>query len=159
MGRVEAIYIAQDAGAPMQALAEVKALAGVGLAGDRYATGLGFWTRPTDPGARELTLFEAEVLDALRAESALDLSASDHRRNLTVRGVRLHDLIGQRFTIGDVVLEGIRDCPPCTHLEELVGKTLVGPLVGRGGLRAGIIEGGTIRIGDAVHLQAPALSA
>src|SRR6266851_10430768 len=123
MGRVEAIYIAPSAGAPMQALTEVEVVAGVGLDGDRYAAGIGFYSRrPTDPGAREVTLFEAEVLDALQSEQGLSLSPSEHRRNLTVRGVRLRQLLGQRFRIGGVLLEGVKDCPPCDHLEGLVGK-------------------------------------
>ena len=160
MGRVEAICIAAAAGAPMQSLAEVEAATGVGLAGDRYANGIGFYSsRPTDPGAREVTLFEAEVLDWLKAEHGIELSAAEHRRNVTVRGVRLSELLGQRFSIGDVVLEGVKDCPPCDHLQGLVGKPLLEPLVHRGGLRARVLQGGTLRVGDAVVLSATAYSA
>jgi MOSC domain-containing protein YiiM len=160
MGRVEAIHIASGAAASMQPLTEVEAVAGVGLSGDRYATRTGFYSeRPTDPGAREVTLFEAEVLDALRAEEGVDLEASDHRRNVTVRGVRLADLLGQRFRIGDVLLEGVKDCPPCEHLEGLLGKPVLRLLLNRGGLRARIVETGTLRVGDAVRLEEPALTA
>ena len=151
MGLVEAICIAPDAGAPMHALSDVEAIVGVGLAGDRYASGSGFYSpRPTDPGAREVTLFEAEVLDALRSESGIALSATEHRRNVTVRGVRLSSLLGQRFHIGEVLLEGVKDCPPCEHLQQLVGKPVLQPLLTRGGLRARILQGGTIRVGDQV---------
>jgi hypothetical protein len=160
MGRVEAIYIAPSAGAPMQPLIEVEAVAGSGLDGDRYAAGIGFYSpRPTDPGAREVTLFEAEVLDALRTQEGLNLSPAEHRRNLTVRGVRLRDLLGQRFRIADVVLEGVKDCPPCEHLEALVAKPVLVPLLERGGLRARVVEGGTIRVGDALQVETPVLSA
>jgi MOSC domain-containing protein YiiM len=159
VGRIEAIFIAPTAGAPMQALTEVEAVVGVGLEGDRYATAVGFYsTRPTDPGAREVTLFEGEVLDALRAEHGIELSAAEHRRNLTVRDTRLNDLLGHRFRIGDVVLEGVKDCPPCEHLHGLVAKPVLQPLVDRGGLRARIVEGGKIRVGDAVRLEVPAHS-
>jgi MOSC domain-containing protein YiiM len=160
MGRVEAICIARGAAAPMQELSEVEAVAGAGLTGDRYAAGIGTYSpRPTDPGAREVTLFEAEVLEALRREEGLDLSPAEHRRNLTVRGVRLKELLGQRFRIGDVVLEGVKDCPPCEHLQGLVRKPVLVPLVDRGGLRARVVESGTIRVGDPLQLEAPALSA
>lgn len=159
MARIEAICIARGAGAPMQSLAEVEALFGVGLAGDRYANGIGFYSpRPTDPGAREVTLFEAEVLDWLEAEHGIELSAAEHRRNLTVRGVRLGELLGQRFTVGEVVLEGVKDCPPCEHLQGLVGKPVLEPLVERGGLRARVLQGGTLRVGDAIVLGEPAYS-
>ena len=151
MGQVEAIHIAVAASAPMQSLGEVEAVAGEGLAGDRYIAGIGFYsTRPTDPGAREVTLFEAEVLDALAAEHGISLSPAEHRRNLTTRGVRLHDLLGRRFNVGEVVLEGVKDCPPCEHLDSLVGKPVLGPLVNRGGLRARVVLGGTIRVGDRI---------
>jgi MOSC domain-containing protein YiiM len=151
MGQVEAIHVAPSAGAPMQTMSEVEAVAGVGLVGDRYARSLGFYSpRPTDPGAREVTLFEAEVLDQLRAEHGIVLNGAEHRRNLTTRGVRLAGLLGHRFRVGDVVLEGVKDCPPCDHLERLVGKPVLQPLVNRGGLRARVLEGGTIRLGDVV---------
>src|ERR1700674_1804781 len=126
MGQVEAIHVAPTGGAPMQSMSEVEAVAGVGLAGDRYFAGIGFYSaRPTDPGAREVTLFEAEVLDRLSSEHGIVLSAAEHRRNLTTRGVRLGGLLGQRFRIGDVVLEGVKDCPPCEHLEQLVHKPVL----------------------------------
>jgi MOSC domain-containing protein YiiM len=157
MGHVEAICIAPRGSADMQALAEVEAISGVGLRGDRYAAGSGFYSqRPTDPGAREVTLIEAETLDALRTECDIELSVAQHRRNLTLRGVRLGDLLGQRFTVGEVVLEGVRDCPPCEHLELLTGKRLLRPLLERGGLRARILVGGAIRVGDEVRMAVPA---
>ena len=153
MGCVEAICIAPEGGTTMQALNEVTAIAGVGLDGDRYAKGIGFYSpRPTDPGAREVTLIEAETLDAL------NLSTVEHRRNLTVRGVRLPELIGQRFTIGRVTLEGVKDCPPCVHLEELTDKQLVAAMATSGGLRARIVVGGTIRVGDPVTSSVPELT-
>ncbi len=141
----------------MQSVAEIQAIQGLGLAGDRYALGVGFYSqRPTEPGAREVTLFAAEVLDALRAEHGIELTPAEHRRNFTVRGVVLADLLGQRFSMGEVVLEGIRDCPPCEHLQGLVHKPVLQPLVNRGGIRACVLTGGTIRVGDAVGLVSPA---
>jgi MOSC domain-containing protein YiiM len=154
MGRVEAICIAPAASATMTALASVEAVVGIGLSGDRYAEKIGFYSpRPTDPGAREVTLFEAEVLDMLRTRHGIELDATEHRRNLTVRGVKLDELLGQRFGVGDVVLEGVKDCPPCEHLQQLLGKPVLQPLVGCGGLRARIVVGGTLRVGDRVELH------
>ena len=98
----------------------------------------------------EVTLFEAEVLELLATEHQIALSAAEHRRNLTTRGVRLDDLLGQHFYVGNVLLEGVKDCPPCEHLQWLVGKPLLEPLINRGGLRARVVEGGTISLGDRV---------
>jgi MOSC domain-containing protein YiiM len=156
MGHLEAICVAPTAGAPMQALSEVEALPGAGLAGDRYALGIGYYSpRPTDPGAREVTLFEAEVLDWLQAEHGIAFSPTEHRRNLTTRDVRLAELLGRRFRVGQVLLEGVKDCPPCTHLEALVHKPVLHPLTTRGGLRARILEGGHLRVGDAIVAAEP----
>lgn len=157
MGQVESIHVTPAAGEAMQSLREVAAVAGAGLAGDRYLTGVGFYSaRPTAPGAREVTLFEAEVLDMLRAEHGIVLRADQHRRNLTTRGVQLGPLLGQRFRVGDVLLEGVKDCPPCEHLEQLVNQPVLQPLVSRGGLRARVVEGGIIRVGDVVVVAAQA---
>jgi MOSC domain-containing protein YiiM len=140
----------------MQAVSEVEAVVGAGLAGDRYLAGSGFYSpRPTAPGAREVTLLEAEVLDWLAAEHHISLSSAEHRRNLTTRGVRLDDLLGRRFRVGEVLLEGVKDCPPCEHLVELVNKPVLQPLVSRGGLRARVLVGGTIRLGDAIVQDSP----
>ena len=143
----------------MQTLNQVQAIAGRGLDGDRYATGSGFYSqRPTDPGAREVTLFEAEVLDLLRSDFGIGLTAAEHRRNLTIRGMPLGGLIGRQFRIGEVLLEGVKDCPPCEHLEKLTGKPVLQPLLNRGGLRARVLEGGTIHIGDQVSAADTAAS-
>jgi len=154
MSKIEAICIAPTASVAMQDVASVEAVVGIGLVGDRYAEGIGFYSpRPTDPGAREVTLFEAEVLEGLLREHGIHLSASEHRRNLTVRGVKLNELLGQRFSVGEVVLEGVKDCPPCEHLVQLTGKPVLQPLVNLGGLRARIVVGGTLRVGDSVTVH------
>jgi MOSC domain-containing protein YiiM len=139
----------------MQAVATVTAMAGSGLAGDRYQTGAGFYSaRPRDDGGREVTLIEAEVLAALAAEHGITLTPAQSRRNLTTRGIRLPDLIGRRFTIGEVVCEGVDHCPPCQHLVEVTGRPVLEPLVGRGGIRARIVAGGVLRAGDPIALLA-----
>jgi MOSC domain-containing protein YiiM len=151
-GEVVAINIASGAGAPMQETAAVEAIAGEGLAGDRYRDGIGFYSAtPTDPGARELTLIEEESLATVLSETGIVLSPREHRRNLTTREIALEPLLGQRFRIGDVVCEGVRLCPPCAHLEEITGKKVMKPLVHRGGIRARIVQGGWIRVGDRIE--------
>lgn len=151
-GEVVAIHIAAGAGQPMQALSEAEAIAGEGLIGDRYRDGTGFYSAtPTTTGARELTLIAEEALVAVAAETGITLQWDEHRRNITTRGIDLDPLLGQRFRIGDVLCEGVRPCPPCTHLEEITGKPVMPPLVHRGGIRARIVEGGLVKIGDVVR--------
>jgi len=127
----------------MRAVAEAEAHAGVGLSGDRYAAGSGYWR---DSGVtRDLTLIEAEVVDALRLEPG------ELRRNATTRGVRLNGLVGRAFWIGEVLCLGTELCEPCRHLEEVTGKRLLRPLVHRGGLRASVARSGPLRAGDPIE--------
>jgi MOSC domain-containing protein YiiM len=151
-GKIEAICIAPAASSPMQSVSAIEAVAGRGLAADRYLSGTGFYSaRPTDPGAREVTLFAAETLDLLRSEHQIELRPDEHRRNLTTRGAVLDDLLGKQFRVGEVILEGVKDCPPCDHLQGLVGQPVLNPLINRGGIRARVVRGGIIRLGDTIE--------
>ena len=142
---VTGIFISPSATVLPHAVNEVEARANRGLVGDRYHEGCGTFSdwEPKGPG-RELTLIEGEVL------AELQLSAAEARRNIVTEGVRLNELVGRRFRIGSVLIEGIRLCPPCTHLDKVTGKTLLKPLADRGGLRANILSDGVIRTGDAI---------
>jgi MOSC domain-containing protein YiiM len=148
-GRVEAIHVAPSAGAPMVELERVRAIAGVGLEGDRYATRAGTWS-PDPRVDRDITLIEAEVVEDLAATEGIVLAAGETRRNVTTRGIRLNELVGRRFRVGDVVCEGTRLCEPCQYLTDTIGKPILRPLVHRAGLRARIIEGGEVLVGAVV---------
>jgi len=147
-GTVESIHIASAAEGPPQSVARVKAIPGVGLEGDRYALKLGTFYRPTPD--RELTLIEAEAIEALGRDYHTELAAGDARRNIVTRNVPLNHLVGKEFAIGDVGLRGIRLCEPCDHLQKVTGKPVIKGLLHRGGLRAQILTPGTIRVGDTV---------
>ena len=56
----------------MEARALVKATAGVGLEGDRYASGGGYWR--DERVSRDLTLIEDEVLEELSERHGLSLA-------------------------------------------------------------------------------------
>ena len=142
VGLVAAILTAPDAEQPLQRVDTVEAVAGRGLEGDRYFEGRGTFGGPGR--GYELTLVEADVLDEL------GLPWEDARRNIVTSGVSLNALVGRRFTIGDVVCIGRRLAEPCAHLDTLSGPGLLRPLVHRAGLRADILEGGTICLGDRV---------
>lgn len=151
-GEVTSLHITAAGSQEMESPAEVKALAGKGLDGDRYAMGTGFYSESSATPApdREITLIEAEALEALREENGIELTPAETRRNVVTRGVPLNHLVGRRFRVGEVELEGVRLCEPCAHLMEMTGKKVLGPLVHRGGLRARILGEGTIRVGDPV---------
>jgi len=142
-GVVEAIAIATAAEAPMQGVEAATAIAGAGLEGDRYARGAGTFS-PGRSDGRDLTIVAAEAL----ADAGVEPLES--RRNVVVRGVDVDALRGRRFRIGDVELVGARRCEPCAHLERLTRPGVLRALVHRGGLRADIVAGGELRVGDEV---------
>lgn len=149
-GSIAAIFIASRAGEAMTALADVHALAGRGLDGDRYAAGAGFYSWAAGP-LREVSLIEAEVLERLAHDHNLDLPLGIHRRNIVTRGVPLGHLIDREFRVGEAIFRGVEICEPCQHLIDVTGiKGILSPLIHRGGLHAAVVSGGMIRIGDAV---------
>jgi len=148
-GTVVSIHVTPEPTAAMEQRFEVKAVAGTGLEGDRYFTGIGTFSK--SPGAgREVTLIEVEAIEALEREKNISLPPGEARRNLVTRGVPLNHLVGRDFQVGEVRLRGVRLCEPCSHLEGLTREGVLTGLVHRGGLRADIISGGTIRVGDAI---------
>jgi MOSC domain-containing protein YiiM len=149
-GKVEALHTASDAAAPMTSVASLVAVPGKGIEGDRYFKKKGTFSGKVGP-RREVTLIAAEALEALAREHGISLEARESRRNVLVRGVPLNELIGRTFSLGEVVLEGLDLCEPCAHLSKLAGKPLQRGLGGRGGLRARVVTGGTIRVGDLVR--------
>jgi MOSC domain-containing protein YiiM len=149
VGVVETIHVTDAAGAPMRRVGEIRAVAGVGLEGDRYAMAVGHYSANTGVD-RQITLIEAEEIEALVARVGIALEPGATRRNVTTRGIRLNDLVGRRFRIGPVVCEGTRLCEPCQYLSDLLGEPVLEPLVHRAGLRARILEGGRIATGDEV---------
>ena len=133
---VEAIHIG-----PTDALAEVAsvhAYAGKGLEGDRHFHPEGA------PAGQALTLVEAEEVERV------GLPPGGTRRQVTVRGVRLNDLVGKRFRVGDVECYGVELCEPCLHLQSLTRPGIIDDLVHRAGINADILTDGTIAVGDAV---------
>jgi hypothetical protein len=145
VGEVETILVAPRAGAPSLSLDSARALAGRGLDGDRHVTGQG--TFPSGLPGSALTLIEDEVC----ASFSPPLSADEHRRNVVTRGIDLNALVAREFTIGAVRCQGMRLCEPCTVVDGYAQRPLLRALVHRGGLRADILEDGTIHRGDPVR--------
>ena len=136
---VEAINIGpSDAIAPV---GSASAVAGKGLEGDRHFHGDG-----AEPG-QALTLIEAEVLEEV------GLSGAESRRQVMVRGVRLNDLVGRRFRVGEVECLGVELCEPCLHLQQMTRPGIIKELIHRAGLNADILNDGRISVGDPVVVE------
>jgi len=143
-GTIEALALAAAAEAPMALVEEACAHAGRGLEGDRYFVHAGTFSNPYSDG-HDLTLIEAEVVDEL------GLPPGEARRNVVTRGIDLNALVGRNFRVGEAECVGRRLCEPCAHLQRLTHPGILRDLVHRGGLRADVLEGGAIRVGDHVR--------
>jgi MOSC domain-containing protein YiiM len=151
-GVVRHLHITPRAFLPMRAMPSITLVAGKGIEGDRYMIGReeGFYSHKPEEG-RQITLFELETLTALKRDHRIDLGPEEHRRNVTVEGVPLTHLVGRRFWLGETLLEATRLSIPCRHIEEITGKAIFDPLINRSGLNCKIIQGGVVKVGDAVR--------
>ena len=148
-GNVVSVHLATEAGAPMASPANIEAIAGKGVEGDRYCSGTGHFSHITG-ARRQITLFESEVLETLLRDHNIEFAPDMCRMNIVTEGVPLSHLIDQQFKVGDATLRGLQLNEPCSRLNEVTGKRIVKALVHRCGLFAEIVEGGVIRPGDPV---------
>ena len=136
-GTVEQIAIAAQESELPGAVDRVE-VTETGIAGDRYA----------EKG--DITLIEAEALEAFAAQTGIELSHLESRRQVLTRGVRLNDLVGKRFAVGEVEVVGRELCEPCSHLQSLTRPGVLSGMVHRAGLNADIVTPGRIAVGDRV---------
>ena len=150
-GAVEAICIAPEKHGSQQSVKSAELVAGSGIVGDRY-----FGRNP----GQNLTLVEAEEIERFNREQGGRAPLEGTRRNVVTRGIRLVPLIGAEFSIGGVRLRGVEQCEPCSDLggnlatEQLSSAQVVKAFVHRAGIRAEVLSGGTIRIGDPIATRA-----
>jgi MOSC domain-containing protein YiiM len=136
-GLVEAIHISPEHSKLPEPVDGVDVTA-EGLTGDRYN------------GRGDITLIEAEALEGLREDTGIELSPAEVRRQILVRGIRLNDLVGKRFRVGEMEAVGAEWCEPCNHIQSLTYPGVLKGLVHRGGLRADIVRPGRVAVGDEV---------
>jgi MOSC domain-containing protein YiiM len=149
-GKVAFIQISPTAGERMVPVREVRAVAGEGLEGDRYFKKGGTYSKLPGTG-RQITLIELESVEALKRDYQINLDPAQTRRNIVTQGVPLNHLVGKQFRMGrEVVVQGMRLCEPCEYLESLTLKGVMSGLSHRGGLRADIVNGGILKVGDEV---------
>src|SRR3990172_7615959 len=103
-GSVVSIHVTPEAAAKMQSIAEVHAVAGQGLEGDRYFAKQGTFTDNPNTTGRQVTLIESEAIDALERDYGGKIDGKDARRNIVTSGVPLNHLIGKEFRVGDVCM-------------------------------------------------------
>jgi MOSC domain-containing protein YiiM len=145
-GRITHLFIAPERGVPMKRKRAVEAIADTGLAGDRYVD-----ARNRGGPDNQVTLIELENIQEFTAMTGLALAPDMPRRNIVTEGVRLNGLCGKRFAVGAAVFEGVELCEPCRVFAQRTHREVLPFFKARGGLRARIVTGGRIRVGDPVQ--------
>ena len=145
IGSLDWIGIRPGRDEPVESLESVEICLENGLSGDRFAGKAG--------AKRQVTLIQKEHLPVIEAILGCDeIQPETLRRNLLVSGINLMSLKGRTFTIGDVVLLGTGDCPPCSKMEIALGPGGYNAMRGHGGLTASVVTAGKISVGDEVKL-------
>jgi MOSC domain-containing protein YiiM len=136
-GLVEAIRISPEHEKLPEPVESID-VTGEGLSGDRYF------------GRGDITLVEAEALEAFNDDSGIPLSHAEIRRQVLTRGVSLNDLLNKRFRVGEVEAVGVEWCEPCNHIQSMTYPGVLKGMVHRAGLRADVVQAGRIAVGDEV---------
>ena len=122
---------------------EAQVACATGLVGDHHAR--------KGRGHRQVTLIQAEHLEAVgKVLGRAPVHPREVRRNLALSGINVWALQDRVFRIGDVLLEGTGTCNPCPRMEEALGPGGYLAMRGHGGITASVLEGGTLKLGDAV---------
>lgn len=151
MAGIVAIYTAPEAGAEPISLTEVRIEAGRGIVGDRYYRRQGTFSEKLRDGHDwHITLIEIEEIERFNAAFGTGHAAGQFRRNVVTTGIRLNDLVGRRFALGDAKLVGMRLCEPCAYLAGLLGAAVLKGMAHKAGLRARIDAGAIVRPGDRI---------
>jgi MOSC domain-containing protein YiiM len=150
VGRVEGIYLTPEKSAPCEPVESARFVPGRGPEGDRKFRPEGSESYEAGTG-RDITLVEAEAIEGLAADTGIELGPGEARRNIVTRDIALNDLVGKPFRVGDLRCVGVEPCEPCRHLERLTQPGVLKGLAHRGGLRADVVRGGEVAVGDPVE--------
>ena len=158
---IQAIYLASTAGAKMEAINHAKVNAGSGIEGDRYALGAGAYSKVEPAKVRHISLISSSGIetanDWLKAGDEPTFNGSETRRNIVLEGItatELNELVGKQFQLGNLQLLGTELCTPCERPAQLLSKpSFMEAFEGRGGIRAEVLNTGTLTIGDKLTLS------
>ena len=146
MSKVLKLGITENSNQKIKEVKTINVLANKGIIGDRH------FKDYNDP-YNQISLIESESVDNYNIKFGLNISYIDFRRNIITKGVRLNDLVGKKFKVGAVELDGIDLCRPCKHLSENLNQNnIIKEFLRKGGLRCQILSSAKINIGDQIQL-------
>ena len=144
MGKVVEIGIANTKGSRIKKVNEVDAFKGKGLLNDRKF-------RENNHKQSQITLIEIENINHFNKISNTNIPPIDFRRNIITENIRLNELVGKEFFIGNVKLKAHDLCRPCKYLQEkLKQDNFIKEFLHTGGVRCEILTDGKINVGDSI---------
>ena len=144
MGTVIEIGITDIKGNEIYNVDKVEAIKGKGLLNDRKF-------EDNNEKVRQITLIEIENINYFNNISKINIPSLKFRRNIITKGIKLNNLVGKEFFVGNVKLKAHDLCRPCKYLQDkLKQNNLVKEFLRRGGLRCEILSSGTICVGDRI---------
>jgi len=125
----------------MEEVAEIKCVAGKGILGDRF-----YAYKENYKG--QITFFDVAIFEMLKARfPAATVHPSAMRRNVLIEGLDLNAMIGGEFELQGIRFSGSQECAPCYWMDRAVGEGAEEFLAHRGGLRARILNNGSLTVG------------
>ena len=127
-------------------VSSIEVKADKGIVGDRHFSDF------NDPYC-QLSLIESENIDYYNTKYGLNIPHIDFRRNIVTKKIELNNLIGKKFLIGEVEVEGIDLCRPCKHLTQMLNQeNILKEFLRRGGIRCRILTSSKISVGDIIKI-------
>ena len=146
MAKVLTIAVSENPRGQMKSVNNVEAIAGKGLVNHYHF-------KNDNEKRRQITLIEIENINHYNQVSGTSILPRDFRRNIITEGIRLNELVGSEFFIGDVKVKAHDLCRPCKYLQEsLKQKNLVSELLHKAGLRCEILANGKIFVGNEIKI-------
>tara|TARA_B100000029_G_scaffold508889_1_gene596805 strand:+ start:80 stop:598 length:519 start_codon:yes stop_codon:yes gene_type:complete len=144
MGKVVGIGIANTKGGCIQNVTNAEALKGKGIKNDRKF-------RLNNEKECQITLIEIENINHFNNISETNIPPVEFRRNIITEGIKLNELVGKEFCIGNVKLKAHDLCRPCKYLQSKLGvNNFVKEFLLKGGIRCEILNNGKIVVGDII---------
>jgi len=145
MSKIIEIAISKNSGSEMKSVESAETVPGKGLLYDRHF-------KDNNDKKSQITLIEVENIKHFNEASNTFIPSINFRRNLVTEGIRLNQLVGSEFLIGDIKVKAHDLCRPCKYLQNLLKQeNFVKDFLLKGGLRCEILTGGRIFVGDNVQ--------
>ena len=144
MGKVVKIGITDTKGGEIRNVDNVLVFKGKGIQKDRKFS-------EDNQKERQITLIEIENINYFNDISKTNIPPLNFRRNIITENIKLNNLVGKEFFVGNVKLKAHDLCRPCKYLQnKLKQSNFIKEFLHKGGLRCEILVDGKILVGDII---------